>query len=112
MQLLVKTVKGDQYSVECEPVRRPAPWVRVSVGVSVSVRAGFARACRPSHRSLREPRQADSVLAVKEKLASQHSVAEAALQKLLFSGRVLADSVTLGEAGIKQAASELTLTLT
>ena len=42
------------------------------------------------------------MLAVKEKLASQHSVAEAALQKLLFSGRVLADSVTLGEAGIKQ----------
>ena len=63
---------------------------------------GFAHACRPFHRSLREPRQADSVLAVKEKLASQHSVAEAALQKLLFSGRVLADSVTLGEAGIKQ----------
>ena len=73
---------------------------------------GFAHACRPFHRSLCEPRQADSVLAVKEKLASQHSVAEPALQKLLFSGRVLADSVTLGEAGIKQAACELTLTLT
>ena len=41
---------------------------------------GFAHACRPFHRSLREPRQADSVLAVKEKLASHHSVAEAALQ--------------------------------
>ena len=80
--------------------------------LALALGLGFAHACRPVHRSLRDPRQADSVLAVKEKLASQHSVAEAALQKLLFSGRVLADSVTLGEAGIKQAASELTLTLT
>ena len=48
---------------------------------------GFARACRPFHRSLREPRQADSVLAVKEKLASQHSVAEAAGTAELVSSR-------------------------
>ena len=30
------------------------------------------------------------------------NMVDPALQKLLFSGRVLADSVTLGEAGIKQ----------
>ena len=39
---------------------------------------------------------------MKEKLAAQQSVAEPALQKLLFSGRVLADTVNLGEANIKQ----------
>lgn len=63
---------------------------------------GLALACRPHwpvHSPLRDPRQIDSVLAVKEKLTYKNVARPA--QKLLFSGRVLADTVTLGEAGIK-----------
>ena len=56
----------------------------------------------PAEPSLLSATQNDTVLAVKEKLTAQEKVAEPALQKLIFSGRVLADTVVLGEGGIKE----------
>ena len=108
MQLIIKTVKGEQYSVECEAVRRPLPSVRVRVRVRVRVGQRLRRRPhgqpgpprRPATpvrlRSVRHALQADSILAVKQKLAAQQSVAEPGLQKLLFSGRVLANPPSLG----------------
>ena len=106
MQLIVKTVKGEQYSVECEAVRRPVPSARARVRVRVRQRlprrphghpAPPRRPATPVRlSSVRHALQADSILAVKQKLAAQQSVAEPGLQKLLFSGCVLANTPSLG----------------
>ena len=102
MKLLVKTVtrSGEHHSIQwvkCGPVRRPAPSLRVRVfRVSVSLPRALAGPQLPAR-----PRQTDSVLKVKQKLAYNTILADPA-HKLLFSGRVLADTDAVNLYNIKQ----------